>query len=137
MYIWQLIHTLPVEKAGNFPFQKGKKEILKNFPKYKSIAYSKLLIDCKQLLWNILLLLTEHNPSFALFLICSYFFTQSELRYSYSYKVCSYLKKMYSLGKATVLKNSKSCALILRFLKVLAKSLKSIFVSVSWSKFQA
>ena len=88
LYTWQLLHTWPVEKAGNFPFQKGKKEILKNFPKYKSIVYNKLLIDSKRLLWYIFLFLTEHNPSFTLFLICSYFFTQSELRFSY--KECLY-----------------------------------------------
>ena len=41
----------------------------------------------------IFLFLTEHNPSFTLFLICSYFFTQSELRCSY--KVCSYKKSVY------------------------------------------
>ena len=29
-------------KAGNFPFQKRKKEILNDFPKYKSIVYNKL-----------------------------------------------------------------------------------------------
>ena len=80
MYTWPLLHTWPVEKAGNFQFQKGKKEILKNFPKYKSIVYNKLLIDLKlflksisRLLWYIFLFLTEHNPSFTLFLICSYF----------------------------------------------------------------
>ena len=81
LYTWQLLHTWPVEKAGNFPFQKGKKEILKNFPKYKSIVYNKLLIDLKlflksisRLLWYIFLFLTEHNPSFTLLLICFYFF---------------------------------------------------------------
>ena len=95
LYTWQLLHTWPVEKAGNFPFQKGKKEILKNFPKYKSIVYNKLLIDSKRLLWYIFLFLTEHNPSFTLFLICSYFFTQSELRCSY--KVCSYKKRIVTL----------------------------------------
>ena len=42
-----------------------------------------------RLLWYIFLFLTEHNPSFTLFLI--YSFTQSELRCSY--KVCSYKKK--------------------------------------------
>ena len=73
LYTWQLLHTWPVEKAGNFPFQKGKKEILKNFSKYKSIVYNKLLIDSKRLLWYIFLFLTEHNPSFTLFLICSHF----------------------------------------------------------------
>ena len=36
LYTWQLLQTWPVEKARNFPFQKGKK-ILKNFPKHKSI----------------------------------------------------------------------------------------------------
>ena len=36
----QLVHTWPVEKAGNFPFQKGKK----NFPKYTSVVYNKLVI---------------------------------------------------------------------------------------------
>ena len=80
LHTWQLLHTWPVEKAGNFPFQKGKKEILKNFPKYKSIVYNKLLIDSKRLLWYIFLFLTEHNPSFTLFLICSFSLTQSELR---------------------------------------------------------
>ena len=39
----------------------------------------------------IFLFLTEHNPSFTLFLICSYFFTQSELRFSY--KECLHKKK--------------------------------------------
>ena len=47
LYTWQLLHTWPVEKAGNFPFQKGKKEILKNFHKDKSIVYNKLQIDLK------------------------------------------------------------------------------------------
>ena len=47
MYTWQLLQTWPVEKAGNFPFQMGKKEILKNLPKYKIIVYKKLLIDPK------------------------------------------------------------------------------------------
>ena len=47
MYTWQLLQTWPVEKAENFPFQMGKKEILKNLPKYKIIAYKKLLIDPK------------------------------------------------------------------------------------------
>ena len=50
LYTWQLLYTLPVEKAGNFPFRKGKKEILKNFPKYKSTVYNNLLIDSKRLL---------------------------------------------------------------------------------------
>ena len=40
---------------------------------------------------NNFLFLTEHNPSFTLFLICSYFFTQSQLRFSY--EVCSYKKR--------------------------------------------
>ena len=98
LYTWQLLHPWPVEKAGNFPFQKGKREILKNSPIYKSIVYNNLLIGLKlflksisRLLWYIILFFTEHNPSFTLFLICSYFFTQSELRCSY--KVCSYIKK--------------------------------------------
>ena len=104
LYTWQLLHTWPVEKDGNFPFQKGKKEILKNFPKYKSIVYNKLLIDLKlflksisRLLWYIFLFLTEHNPNFTLFLICSCFFTQSELRCSY--KVCSFKKRVYVCEK--------------------------------------
>ena len=50
LYTWQLLHTWPVGEAVDFPFQKGKKEILKNFPKYKSIVYNKLLIDSKRLL---------------------------------------------------------------------------------------
>ena len=83
MYTWQLLNTWPIEKAGNFPFQNRKKEILKNFPKYKYIVHNKLLIDSKRLLWYIFLFLTEHNPSFTLFLNCSYFFTESELRCSY------------------------------------------------------
>ena len=48
-------------------------------------------INCNLYTWQLLHtwhVLTEHNPSFTLFLICSYFFTQSELRCSY--KVCSY-----------------------------------------------
>ena len=73
LHTWQLLYTQPVERAGNFQFQKGKKENLKNFSKYKSIVYNKLLIDSKRLLWYIFLFLTEHNPSFTLFLICSYF----------------------------------------------------------------
>ena len=44
LYTLQLLHTWPVEKARNFPFQKRKIEILKNSPKYKSIVYNKLLI---------------------------------------------------------------------------------------------
>ena len=51
-------------------FRRGK-NFLKNFPKYKSIVYSRLLIDSKRLLF-----LTEHNPSFTMFLICSCFLTQ-------------------------------------------------------------
>ena len=78
-------------KNQNFPISEGKKEILKNFPKYKSIVYNKLLIGSKRLFWYIFLFLTEHNPSFTLFLICSYFFTQSDLRCSY--KECSCKKK--------------------------------------------
>ena len=39
----------------------------------------------------VFLFLTENNPSFTLFLICFYFFAQSELRCSY--KVCSDKKK--------------------------------------------
>ena len=54
-----------------------------------SIVYNKLLIESKQLLYYTFLFLTEHNPSFTLFLIC-YFFTQSE--FWCSYKACS-LKK--------------------------------------------
>ena len=50
-----------------------------------------MLIDSKRFLWYTFLFLTEHNPSFTLFLICSYFFTQSELRCSY--KECSYKKE--------------------------------------------
>ena len=61
-------------KSRKFPFQKGKKEIFKNFPKNKSIVYNKFLVDSMRLLWHIFLFLTEHNPSFTLFLICSYFF---------------------------------------------------------------
>ena len=92
LYTLKLLHTWPVEKARNLPFQKGKKEILKNSPKYKSIVYNKLLIwedvewvpqtahhywtlflkSISRLLWYIFLFLTEHNPSFILFLICSY-----------------------------------------------------------------
>ena len=84
----------PVEKAGNFSFQTGKK----NFSKYKSIVSLKNLSKCKSIFSlnlvslniNLNLYLTENNPSFALFLICS-FFAQSELQCSY--KVCSYKKK--------------------------------------------
>ena len=94
LYTWQSLHSLPVEKAGNFPFQKGKKRNLKAFRKCKSIVYNKLLIDAKLFLWYIFLFLTEHNPSLRLFLICSYFFTHSELRCSY--KVCSYKKECIS-----------------------------------------
>ena len=87
----------PVEKAGNFSFQTGKKN-LKNFSKYKSIVSLKNLSKCKSIFSlnlvslniNLNLHLTENNPSFALFLICS-FFAQSELQCSY--KVCSYKKK--------------------------------------------
>ena len=44
----------------------------------------------------------------------------------------------YSLGKATVLKLSKPLiSVILLFIKVLANSLKDIFVVVSSGKFQA
>ena len=64
LYTWQLLHTWPVEKGENFPFQKGKKEILKNSPKYKSIVYKKLLIGLKlflksisRLFWYIILFL--------------------------------------------------------------------------------
>ena len=83
---------LPCWKSRKFPILKGKKS-LKYFSKYKSVVYNKLLIDSKRFLWYIFLFLTEHNPSFTLFLICSYFFTQSELRCSY--KVCSYKKRVY------------------------------------------
>ena len=100
-------------KSQKFPISEGKKLISKNLPKYKSIVYTKLLIwkDVKwvpqtayyywalflksisQILWYMLLFLTEHNLSFTLFLIRSYFFAQSELRCSY--KVCSYKKRVY------------------------------------------
>ena len=50
-----------------------------------------------RLLWYIFLFLTEHNPSFALLLICSYFFTQSELWCSYN--VYSYKKKSVNREK--------------------------------------
>ena len=81
-------YTWPVEKAGNFPFQKGKKEILKNFRKYKSIVSLSLIsLNINQNLY-----LIQHNPSFTLFLICFYFL--SELRCSY--KVCSYQKRVYN-----------------------------------------
>ena len=63
-------------KSRKFPILDGKK----NFSKYISIVYSKLLIDSKRLLWYIFLFLTEHNPNFTLFLICSFSLTQSELR---------------------------------------------------------
>ena len=46
-----IISHLACWKSRNFPFMKGTKEILKNFPKYKSIIYNKLLIGSKQLLW--------------------------------------------------------------------------------------
>ena len=42
-------------------------------------------INCNLYTWQLLHtwhVLTEHNPSFTLFLICSYFFTQSDLRCS-------------------------------------------------------
>ena len=50
-----------------------------------------LVKSTSRLLWYIFLFLSKHNPSFTLFLICSYFFTQSELQWLY--KVCSYKKK--------------------------------------------
>ena len=50
-----------------------------------------LVKSISRLLWYIFLFLSEHTPSFTLFLICSYFFTQSELQCLY--KVCSYKKK--------------------------------------------
>ena len=39
-----------LKKLEMLPLQKGKNEILKNFPRYKSIVYKKLLIDSKRLL---------------------------------------------------------------------------------------
>ena len=81
-------------KSWKFPISEGKKKFLKTFRKCKSIVYNKLLIDAKLFLWYIFLFLTEHNPSLRLFLICSYFFTHSELRCSY--KVCSYKKECIS-----------------------------------------
>ena len=90
MYTWQLLHTWPDEKAGHFQFQKGKKEILKNF----SLIDLKLFLkSISWLLWYIFLYPIKHYPSFTLFLICSYFFTQSELWCSH--KVCSYKKRVY------------------------------------------
>ena len=108
LYTWQLLHSWPVQKTGNFPLQKGKKEILKNFPKYKSKNifdlighgvipqtvhhyWTLFLKSISWLLWNIFVFLTEHNLSITLLLICSYFFTKSELQCSY--KVRSYKKK--------------------------------------------
>ena len=90
MYTWQLLHTWPDEKAGHFQFQKGKKEILKNFP---LIDLKLFLKSISRLLWYIFLCPIKHYPSFTLFLICSYFFTQFELRCSH--KVCSYKKRIY------------------------------------------
>ena len=63
-------------KSRKFPISEGKKrfkEILKNFAKYNSIVYNKLLINSKRLLWYMFLFLTEYYPSFTLFLIYSYF----------------------------------------------------------------
>ena len=85
LYTWQLLHTWPVEKARNFLFHKGKKETAHHY-------WTLFLKSISRLLRYIFLFLTEHNPSFTLFLICSYFFTQSELRFSY--KECLYKKKV-------------------------------------------
>ena len=98
LYTWQLLYTWPVKKAGNFPFQNWRK---KKFPKYKFIGHNKLLTDSKRLLWYIFLFLTEHNPSFTLWLICSYFFTWCEFRCFY--KVCSYIKKSAELNGCKIL----------------------------------
>ena len=72
-------------KCSNFPFQKGNKEISKNFRKYTSIT------NC----WLILSGFCDIHFYFLLNIIraslCSYFFTQSELRCSY--KECSYKKE--------------------------------------------
>ena len=84
-------------KSRKFPILDGKR----NFSKYISIVYSKLLIDSKRLLWYIFLFLTEHNPSFTLWLICSYFFTWCEFRCFY--KVCSYIKKSVELNGCKIL----------------------------------
>ena len=84
LYTWQLLHTRPIQKSGNFLFQKGKKETAHH-------CWTLFLKSISRLLWYTFLFLTEHNPSFTLFLIYSYFFTQSELRCSY--KVCSCKKK--------------------------------------------
>ena len=78
-------------KSRKLPILEGKKDILKNFPKYKSIVYKKSLIwwdgseshkltahhywtlflkSISWLLWYIFLF-PEHNPSFPLFLTFS------------------------------------------------------------------
>ena len=81
-----IISHLACWKAGNFPFQKGKKETAHHY-------WTLFLKSISRLLYRYIYIffITEHNPSFTLFLIWSYFFTQSELRCSY--KVCSYKKK--------------------------------------------
>ena len=44
LHSWQLLHTWPVGETGNFPFQKGKKNILKNFPKHINININMIYI---------------------------------------------------------------------------------------------
>ena len=84
LYTWQLLHTWPAEKPEISLFRREKKEILKNF--YNDfIGRGVSPTNCAPLL-NIIfkmylvgfviyiyLFITEHNPSFTLFLICSYF----------------------------------------------------------------
>ena len=74
-YTWQLLHTWPVGNAGNFTFHKGKKEILKNFRKYKSknifdlIRRGESSTNCAPLL-NIIC--KKHLATFVIHIFVSY-----------------------------------------------------------------
>ena len=77
-------------RSRKFPISEGETRNFKTFPHIAHHYWTLFLKISSRLLWYMFLFLAEHNLSFTLFLICSYFLTQSELRCSY--KVCSYKK---------------------------------------------
>ena len=69
-----------------------------------------MLIDSKRLLWYIFLFLTEHNLSFTLFLICSYFL--ANLRFDVLLK-CVLIKKSIASNKKKSMSN-RAKALVMK-----------------------